>query len=227
MNKKPIIIVSIFILLVVGLAVAYFVFPEFGKKISRVVDLTPEKPRVIDNEQLVIPDTKEVKSSDRFNLAEGNVQTPLVPKNEGEKVIVSKAVFTVKGAYDFSKTEASQWSNDAKLAYIKSFGAVTLEGKSSQWQLVFTSLTKKGKGYEIIVQADQIVSKKEIDSNAIGADVPENFKDSDRAITVLQELPQYSDATLSVISLYFNTDIKAWRYNLVTSKGVITVPAKQ
>src|SRR3989338_6961807 len=74
--------------------------------------------------------------------------------------------------------EKQRWSSDAKLVFIKSLGAITLEGKSSQWQLAFSSKTKVKKGYEIIIQADQIVSKKEIDSTAVGADLSKNWKDS-------------------------------------------------
>ena len=58
MNKKSIIILTVFILIVVGAAVLYFVFPEFSSKISRVVDLRPDKPKVVE-EKLVIPDTQK------------------------------------------------------------------------------------------------------------------------------------------------------------------------
>jgi hypothetical protein len=224
-NNKPIIILSIFIILVVGVAVVYFVFPEFGSKISRVVDLTPDKPKVIENENLVIPNTQKITGGEARMVEKGSVEVPLVPKNEGEKVIVSKAVLTVKGSYELAKIEAGKWSNDAKLVFIKSLGAITLEGKSSQWQLAFSSALKPGKGYEVIIQGDQIVSKKEIDSTATGVDLPKNLKDSGAAIISLQELPQFSDATVSSIQLYYNLDAKAWFYSFATSVGTTSGPA--
>lgn len=226
MNNKPIIILSIFILLVVGVAVAYFVFPEFGSKISRVVDLTPDKPKVIENENLVIPNTQKITGGEARIVEKGSVEVPLVPKNEGEKVIVTKAILTVKGSYELAKIESAKWSADAKLVFVKSLGAVTLEGKSSEWQLAFYSALKKGKGYEVIIQGDQIVSKKEINSTATGADLPKNLKDSSAAILSLQELPQFSDATISSINLYYNTDGKVWRYALSTSRGTTSMAAE-
>ena len=145
---------------------------------------------------------------------------------EGEKVVVTKAVLTVKGSYDKSRSEAEAWSKDAKLVFVKSLGAVTLEGKSSQWQLVFSSPTKSKKGYEVIIQEDNIVSKKEIDSNAVGGTVPSTLKDSDYAIKTLQDLPQFSDATVSSISLYYNSDGGVWRYALATSRGTTSTSAE-
>jgi len=223
MNKKPIIIISIFILLVVGLAVAYFVFPEFGKKISRVVDLTPEKPRVIDNEQLVIPNTQKITGGEGRIVEKGSVEVSLVPKNEGEKVIVTKAILTVKGSYELAKAEATEWFGDAKLVFVKSLGAVTLEGKSSEWQLAFSSIIKKGKGYEVIIQGDQIVSKKEIDSTAVGVDTPKLWMDSGEAVKTLQLMPQYSSVSITSLNFFYNSDAKEWRYGFSTSIGATSV----
>ena len=137
--------------------------------------------------------------------------------------MVSKAVLTIKGSYDLSLSEAQKWSSDAKLVFIKSLGAVTLEGKSSQWQLVFSSKTKLKKGYEIIIQADQIVSQKEIDSTAVGADIPKTWKDLGEVIKELQSHPLYQDATVSAVSFYLNPDNKKWYYALSTSKGVSSI----
>ena len=142
----------------------------FGIKpsdLAKELGLQKEKPQVIE-ETLVIPDTQKITGVEGRMVSEGSVQVPLVPKSEAEKVIVSKAVLTVKGSYDKAKSEAETWSKDAKLVFVKSLGGITLEGKSSQWQLAFSSATKSGKGYEIVIQTDQIVSKKEIDSKAIG-----------------------------------------------------------
>ena len=225
-NKKVWVIGGIVAMLVL-VGVAYIFKPSLLNMFTQKIGIDVERPMVID-EKPVLPDTMEIKSSDRFTVIEGNTQTPLVPKSDGERVVVTKAVFTVKGAFDFSKTEASQWSENAKLAYVKSLGAITLDGKSSEWQVIYVSSDKdkKGKGYEVVIFGDQVLSKKEIDTSFIGADVIDDIKDSDMAIVVLQELPQYSSATLSAINFYYNNDVKSWRYNLVTSSGAVTVPAK-
>ncbi len=211
---------AVVIMLAVG--AYFFFFTEKGKDDARQI---LDKPLVVE-ETLVIPDTQEITGIEgRFGV-EGSINVPLVPMNKGDTVIVSKAVLTVKGSYDLSAPEAEKWSADATLAMVRSLGAVTLEGKSSQWQLLFSSNTKKSKGYEIIIQADKIVSEKEIDSTVVGAELPTSFKDSGKAIVVLQELPQYSDATISALNLYYNTDGKFWRYTLSTSNGSTSVAAE-
>lgn len=212
------------IVISVGLVILYF----FGIKpsdIARTINIGKEKPQVVE-ETLVIPDTQKITGTEGRTSLPGSIAVPLVPKSEAEKVVVSRAVLTVKGSYDKVKPEAEAWSKDAKLVFIKSLGAVTLEGKSSQWQLVFSSMTKPGEGYEIIVQSDQVVSKKEIESKTTGGNVPNSLKDSDYAIKTLQELPQFSDATISSISLYYNNDGKVWRYALATSRGTTSTSAE-
>ena len=224
-QKNKIILVAVLVIVSVGLV--YIFKPNLLNVFTQQIGIDVGRPMVVDEKPIII-ETTEIKSSDRFNVVDGNTQTPLVPKSDGDRVVVTKATFTVKGVYDFSKTEASQWSENAKLAYVKSLGAITLDGKSSQWQVIYVSSDKdkKDKGYEIVVFGDQILSKKEIDASFVGADITENIKDSDKAIVVLQELPQYSSATLSAINFYYNSDVKGWRYNLVTSSGAVTVPAK-
>ena len=223
-NKKLIYIVGAVVAVAVTLVILYatgIISPGLVKKVT-----FQKTPQVIE-ENLVIPDTQRVSGTDaRFGGGGSSVQTPLVPKNEGEKVIVVKAVLTLKGSYDLAKPESEKWASDALLSLVNSLGAVTLDGKSSQWQLAFSAKSKPKKGYEIIIQGDQIVSKKEIESTAVGAELPTTFKDSGSAVVVLQELPQYSDASLSSISLYYNTDGKIWRYSLVTSKGGVSTAAQ-
>lgn len=223
-NKKSVAIgIVVAVLALVG--ALYFFKPSLLNIFTQQIGIDVERPMVVDEKPILL-DTMEIKSSDRFSVTEGNTQTPLVPKSDGERVIVSKATFTVKGAFDFSKEEANQWSAKAKLAYVKSLGAVTLDGKSSEWQVIYVSSDKKNKGYEVIIFGDQILSKKEVESNFAGADVTENIKDSGEVIVVLQELPQYASATLSAINFYYNNDVKGWRYNIVTSSGAVTVPAR-
>lgn len=198
----------------------------FEKSKSRSeLSKSKEKPIVIE-ENLIVPETEKITGVEARIIEKGAVEVSLVPKSESEKVIVDKAVLTVKGAYDLAIIEAEKWSAGAAPVFIKSLGAVTLEGMSSQWQLVFVSKDKSKKGYEIIIQGDKIVSMKEIDSTAVGSKFPANLKDSADAIKVLQDLPQFSGATLSVISLYYNTDGKVWRYTLSTSNGATSVAAQ-
>lgn len=218
------IIIGIISLAVLIVGLMYLLKPGLLNVIVNPMGLDAERPQVVE-EKLVIPQTEKITSSETRAVPEGTVSVKLVPQNDGEKVVVEKAVLTVKGSYELAKMEAEKWSSDARLALVKSLGAVTLEGKSSQWQAIFSSSSKKGKGYEVIIQADQIVSKKEISSNIVGADVPSGLKDSQAAVYSLQLLPQFSDATISSINLYYNTDGKVWRYTLATSRGGTSMSA--
>lgn len=215
-NKKIIYIIGGIVAVLIVLGVFYatgIISPSVLQKVGLV-----KGPRVIE-ENLVIPETQKITGGEGKTINGGAVEVALVPKNDAEKVVVTKAVLTVKGSYNLVVPEAQKWASDAKLVFVKSLGAINLEGKSSQWQIVFVSKTKIGKGYEIIIQTDQIVSKKEIPSKATGADLPKSWYDSDGAIKSLQTLPQFSDATVSSITFSFDLDSKKWIYALSTSKG--------
>lgn len=217
-NKKTLYI--ILAIVIVAFAVVAWSMPGSGLLSFKksVAPKAENKPLVVE-ENLIVPQTEKITGTESRTVVEGPVAVPLVPKTEGEKVIVAKAKLTVKNGYELANPEALKWSEDANLVFIKSLGAVTLEGKSSQWQLAFFSKTKGQKNYEIIIQEDSIVSKKEVDSTVAGADLPETWKDSDAAIMSLQELPQFSDVTISSINLYYNADGKIWRYAFSTSRG--------
>ncbi len=185
-----------------------------------------QQGRVIE-ENLVIPVTEQISGNEGriSNTDSGAYNVPLVPKNNEEKIIVPNAVYTLKNAYDAANQTAIIWSSDSKLVLIKSLGTIALDGKSSEWQLVFNSVGNK-KDYEIIIMGDSIASKKELDSNTAAFDLPVNWYDSEGAIKSIQTLPQFSDATISSISFYYNTDGKNWEYALNTSKGMTSMPVK-
>lgn len=227
-QKTFIVILAVVIVIALGVLGVYIIFPDAFKSLIRpVTEIKKEQPKVIE-EILTIPETEKITGMEGSFIEQGKVEVPLIPKSEGEKVIVLKAVLTLKGSYDLAVSEARKWASDAKLVFIKSLSAVTLEGKSSQWQLAFSSKSKTNKGYEIIIQADQIVSKKEIDSAAIGVDLPESWPDSDYFIKELQKRPTNADATLSgflLASTPESTDVKWW-FSISTSKGTVTFEVK-
>ena len=212
------------ILIIIIIAALGSVFYWLGsdKKITVAPGEEARKARVI-QEKLTIPNTTSFTGAEGRVVDQGGVAVALVPKSEAEKVIVPGAELSVKGSYDFAQPEASKWSSDAKLIFIKSLGAVTLDGKSSQWQIAFSSKTKKSRGYEIIVQKNKIVSQKEIESAATGTDIPANWFDSDEAIKTLQDMPQYNNASISAINFFYNFDAKEWKYGISTSAGVTSI----
>ena len=212
------------ILIIIIIAALGSVFYWLGsdKKIMVAPADEARKARVI-QEKLTIPDTTSFTGAEGRVVDQGSVVVALVPKSEAEKVIVPGAELSVKGSYDFAQPEASKWSSDAKLVFIKSLGAVTLDGKSSQWQIAFSSKTKKSRGYEIIVQKNKIVSQKEIESAATGTDIPANWFDSGEAIKTIQDMPQYNNASISAINFFYNFDAKEWKYGISTSAGVTSI----
>jgi hypothetical protein len=219
-NKTTIYIVAISIIVVAFGGVFYFTGLDF---LPSGVSLpgAKEKPQMVE-ERLVAPDTQEISGFEGRFVNDGAIKVPLVPKSEAEKVIVPQAVFTLKGAYEFALPKAMAWQAGAKLSFIKSLGAVTLDGKSSQWQVVFVS-KKAGAAYEIIVQEDKIASMREFESGAAGADLPDHWMDSSGAIKIIQEMPQYSNASMSAVNFFYNFDAKEWRYGISTSAGVTSV----
>lgn len=218
-SKNKIIIVSVVIVVLIAGVVLWYTSPIFKKSITIF-----EKPKVVE-ETLVIPDTKLVEVAAGRTPTTDKYAVPLVPVTEGDKVVVPNAIVTLKGSYDLALVNAQVWSKDAALVFLTSQGAVTLEGKSSMWQVVFGSASKK-KGYEVIIQGDKIVSEKEIPSTEYGYDLPTNWYDADEAIKSLQDLPQFATATVSSINFFYNQDGKRWGYALGTSQGTTSMPVR-
>ena len=210
------------ILIIIIIAALGSVFYWLGsdKKIMVAPADEARKARVI-QEKLTIPDTTSFTGAEGRVVEQGSVAVALVPKSDTERVIVPGAELSVKRAYDLAQPEASKWSSDAKLVFIKSLGAVTLEGKSSQWQIAFSSAVKKNSGYEIIIQKNQIISQKEIESAAIGGETPANFanRDSSWAIARLADIPQFQTASITAIIFSYNQDANGWDYIIPNSFG--------
>ena len=219
-NKKNILL--IIVILAIISAVGIYIFYSQSKLFKRI-EILKDGGLVI-KENLIIPDTKQIANIDgKIINSNGIYQTPLVPKNSAENIIVPKAILTLKGVYNISIKEAGKWTDDVKLVFIKSLGAVDIEGKSSQWQIVFGSKLKK-KGYEIIAQGEEIVSKKEIESNLFGIELPLLWKDSGEYIKQMQQRPSFKDATISGFLFSSTPESKniKWWFSISTSKGTVT-----
>lgn len=182
---------------------------------------------VIIHENLVIPATQEIsiwyfRSTTNF----GAYEVPLVPKDDSERVIIPNAIFTLKEAYGKSLDSAIGWASDARLAGIRSIGTVTLDGRSSLWQIGYGSNLKKS-GYEILIDGNSIVSQREVawmGTGDYGYNIPINWYDGVEAVKAINTLPQFKDATISGINLYFNEDSIKWGYSIISSIGVVSMP---
>lgn len=214
--KKNTFIIVVLVVLIIGGGIAFW-----GSRTGRRVAVQGS-PRVIE-ETLVVPDTQTVHEADARMLEQGAVAVPLVPKSEEEKVIVPHAELTLKGGYAAAALVAKQWDSTALLVFVKSLGTVTLDGKSSSWQVMFSSPNKKSAGYEVILQGKEIVSKKEVASEASGAAIPKNWKDLGEVISELQQHPLYQNASVTAASFHLNPDNKKWYYNILTSQGASAI----
>lgn len=219
-SQKKIITIAVALLLIGGGLMALWYYTRGG---AAVVELF-EKPVVVE-ERLALPNTKEVTPALSRGVNTQAYNTPLVPRSNGERVIVPGATLTLKESYTKSFPLAYLWAPDAKLVLIKSLGAVTLDGTSSQWQIIYGSLLKK-KGYEVVMQGDAVVSKKEVISSNSGYDLPRNWYEAKDAIVSLQTLPQFSDATISGINFFYNADSGVWGYGIATSRGSTAMPVR-
>lgn len=214
--KNKIIIVSV---IVIASALGVYLW-QTSPLFKRTVTFF-ESPTVI-TENIVIPNTTTTGTSDARVASLDKYAVPLVPMTKGDEVVVPNAVLTLRGSYDLAIVEGEKWANDAKLVYIKSLGAVTLEGKSSTWQVVMGSRTKK-MGYEVIIQGSSVLSQKEVDSKDFGGAIPETWKDLAIVIKELQSHPLYQNATISEVNFYYNIDNRKWYYAIATSKGMSSI----
>jgi hypothetical protein len=205
-NKKYLIILGLTLVLL-GLLAIYFIAYTSVKLVP--VIKTPVG-RII-NENLVIPDLTKTEPILGRAVKPGAISTPLLPQTDEARLIFPQAKLSLKQGYDLANSQALLWSADAKLIYLKSAGAVALTGQSSQWLLVFGA-KEKAAGLEIVIQADQVVLKKEITTDSFGYNLPQNWYDSAEAIAAIQSLPQFNNNSISAISFYYNLDSKQWNY---------------
>lgn len=217
--------IAILIILIIVIAIGVLAYVFFGSEKSIKIEES-SKPKII-QENLVVPNTRNITESASKSVNESAAGIILSPKNEGETFIVPNAILTLKGGYNLALPQTLEWASDAKPVFIKSLGVITLDGKSSQWQIAFNSKTEK-KGYEIIIQGDKIVSEKEIESSATGAEAPVNWPDAANMIKTLQARPAFSDATVSSFLLTSTPESKdvKWWLSIGTSKGTVTFEVK-
>lgn len=211
-DKKNIAILGIIILIIAVIVLAIFLFRDNNKNKVNVPDIKNFKGRII-IDSLKAPNTLSVSDNEGELVLRGEYEVKLQPQSETEEVYIPNAKLTLKEAYASVNAEATNWSSDAKLVFIKSNGALGLDGRSSSWQLIYAS-AKKDKNYELIIFEDKIVASKEIDSKVSGFEIPANWYDSHEAIASLQTLPQFGTSTVSAISFYYSGAQQSWAYGL-------------
>jgi hypothetical protein len=194
------------------IVVAIFLFKGGDNGVKKVINVKTFKGQII-NDTIKIPNTVQISSNEGEIVPRGEYNIKLQPRFESEQVFISKAKLTLKEAYGLATVDAYKWAGDEKLVFIKSNGALGLDGRSSSWQLVYGS-NEKNRNYEIIISEDKIVSAKELNSAVSGFDLPQNWYDSYEAIISLGALPQFKEETVSAISFYYSEAESSWAYGL-------------
>lgn len=200
------------ILIILAIIFAILLFRKNSQSTNSVFDLKTFKGEII-TDNVKIPDTTSINSNEGEIIPRGEYNIKLQPKTETEQAFITNAKFTLKEAYNTAVIEAVKWAPDQKLVFIKTNGAIGLDGRASSWQLVYSSAEKR-KAYEIIVADNQIVSAKEISSRVTGFDLPNNWYDSYDAIASLRVLPQFGNSSISALSFYYSSAEKSWAYGL-------------
>ncbi len=211
-DKKNIAIAVIAVLIIVTIILVILSFRNNNQVKTGVIDLKNFKGQIIDD-VIKIPNTTVISNTEGEVVPRGEYNIKLQPQFETEQAYILKAKLTLKEAYGVSDVAAIKWASDSKLVFIKSNGALGLDGRSSSWQIVFSSPQNK-RAYEVIISGDQIVSAKEVDSLISGFDLPVNWYDSYEAIASLRTAPQFASDTISAISFYYSGAEKSWAYGV-------------
>lgn len=181
--------------------------------------------RIIE-ENLAVPDLKTANGIDGRLLGSSAHLTPLVPKPADERFVIPLAKLTLKQGLETAKSNAGYWSDDVKLVYAKSLGAVTLAGGSSQWLYVFGS-AKKHSGLGVVVRGDEVIANLELSSDNAGYDLPNDWTDVGAAIFSLANSPDFIDRSIGGLALYYNEDSDNWSFGIALDKGQsVSMPLK-
>ena len=133
-----------------------------------------------------------------------------------------------RDAYDLALLKARAWQPDASLARITSLVDETgPNGRSDNWDLKFVSKNLKGKGYHIIIRNKEISFAEEINFFGVGAGLPENVISAKEAISRIHQIKGYENEEIISVEMVYGPDGKQWYWGIKTSKGVITINAKQ
>jgi hypothetical protein len=216
-NKKLILLIALGLFLLVIIIFIVWFFNKPALKNTGVFDPKTFKGVIIDD-VVKVPDTLQVAPNEGEVVARGEYSVKLRPQSEKDQVYITKAKLSLKEAYNFTKEAALAWSSDQKLIFIRSNGALGLDGKASSWQIAYGS-AKKRKAYEIIIEADKVISEKEVDTQNFGQETPLNWYDSNEAIASLPNLAQFTFDTVSAISFYYSQAAESWAYGLATGSG--------
>jgi uncharacterized protein YxeA len=131
----------------------------------------------------------------------------------------NKSVFKSEGPYELARKEAVKWQVDAEVAFME--GGKEL---SDEWRFIFASKQVKGKGFEVRVSGQDVLTK-EIDYSGSGEVLPEDIISQDEAVRRVKEMPAYKDAEIIGVEAVYGKGDKVWYWGVRTNKGTVSVEA--
>ncbi len=216
-------LIFICLLFLVGLFFVYRNKLQIGGIGEKDQSGKPRKERMI-QEEVVLPQTSQVTPTEGQYFAHEGVAVPLVPPAD-EEIVLPRPSRTIKAAYTLAEPAALRWAPDARLHFIRSLSTVTPKGDCSVWQIIFASQARQ-RGYEVLIEGNDVRSVKEIASTSPGAELPRAWYDSDEAVQSIANLPQFASSTLSGLTFFYNQDAQEWRYGIATTFGNTSMRVK-
>ncbi len=128
-------------------------------------------------------------------------------------------------AYNLALVEARAWHGDAVLSSLSA--PTDAAGRSDRWELVFISPSTKGRGYQVVVVENRIVSKEEISYQGAGADFPADLITPEEAVRQVRTIKGYEDAAIQGVEAVYGAGGKIWYWGVRTARGVVSIKARR
>lgn len=126
-----------------------------------------------------------------------------------------------RSAYEIALAGASTWHPDAALLKM-----VLADAASNTWKFTFVSAKNKGKGFEVVVDGQNIVRANEVAISGGGTALPMNVVSPDQAIATARTVPGYGTATITSVEMVYNATAHQWYWGIKTASGTtLTVKA--
>jgi len=130
-------------------------------------------------------------------------------------------VTSPKSAYDIATARAKLWQPDAALVKV-------LLGNASggQWTFVFVSQKDKGKGFQVVVDGQAVLSANEIVFEGSGTPLPTDIISPDAVMAQAHSLPGYGTVAFVSLEMIYNAAARQWYWGIKTSDGTtLTIKA--
>jgi hypothetical protein len=126
-----------------------------------------------------------------------------------------------RSSYDIALTRATAWHSDAALSKM-----VLADDSGNSWDFTFVSKKNKGKGFEVAVSGQSVVSANEITLSGGGTALPAKVIPPDQAMAIAHAVPGYGNAVIVSLEMIYNATAHQWYWGVKTKNGMtLTIKA--